>query len=247
MPAIKVSSCYHFSGPSYRNFCKRCFCYPLQIQTFENGFEKWTEKSNKMLSVKEICNGDCTIFHCHNDFSEGRETTALLPHGRQPLSICIEKMVNTIAAIVREDRHITVRPLAQALNISNSSAHTILYEKLKMWRIAACWVPNFLTWEQRDSHIEICYKWLKRFEDEADVMGSAVTDDESYWIHHFDPATKQESMRWKSLQSSVKKKVHQAKSMNKVCSFCSSMCEEQFISFLSLVIRQSMRYTTTKF
>ncbi len=42
-----------------------------------------------------------------------------------------------------------------------------------------------------------------------------ITGDES-WIRHFNPATKQEKMRWKSLQSLVKKKVHQAKLMNKV-------------------------------
>ncbi len=46
-------------------------------------------------------------------------------------------------------------------------------------------------------------------------MGRMITGDES-WIRHFDSATKQESMRWKSLQSPVKKKVNQAKSMNKV-------------------------------
>ncbi len=36
------------------------------------------------------------------------------------------------------------------------------------------------------------------------------------WIHHFDPATKQESMHWKSPQSPVKKLVCQVKSMNMV-------------------------------
>ncbi len=50
----------------------------------------------------------------------------------------------------------------------------------------------FLTEELRYGCIEICYKWLKRIEDEPDVMERVITDDER-WIHHFDPATKQES------------------------------------------------------
>ncbi len=54
-----------------------------------------------------------------------------------------------------------------------------------------------------------------RIEDEPDVMGRVNTGGES-WIHHFDPATKQESMHWKFQHSPVKKKVCQAKSMNKV-------------------------------
>ncbi len=46
-------------------------------------------------------------------------------------------------------------------------------------------------------------------------MGSVITCAES-WIHHFDPATKQESMHWKFPESPVKKKVRQTKSMNQV-------------------------------
>ncbi len=42
-------------------------------------------------------------------------------------------MVNTVAVLVREDRHITVQQLAQALDISKLSIRTILHEKLKMW------------------------------------------------------------------------------------------------------------------
>ncbi len=60
--------------------------------------------------------GDSTIFHWHTAFSKGRETIALLPHVGQSLSICTEEMVNTFAAIVRENRHITHLQLAQALD-----------------------------------------------------------------------------------------------------------------------------------
>ncbi len=61
-------------------------------------------------------------------------------------SICTEEMPNTVTAAVWEDRHITVRQLAHALDISKSSFHTILCEKLKMWRLVAYWVPHFLIW-----------------------------------------------------------------------------------------------------
>ncbi len=137
--------------------------------------------------------GDLTIFHWHNVFSEGSETAALLPHVGRPLRICSEKMVNRIAVIVCEDCHITVRQLAHALDISKSSVHTILCRKLKMRRVTACWVPHFLIQEQRDCCIEICHEWLKRIEDERNVVGHVITGDER-WIHYFNPATKEESM-----------------------------------------------------
>ncbi len=46
-------------------------------------------------------------------------------------------------------------------------------------------------------------------------MGHVITGDK-IWIHYSDPATKQESIYWKSPQSPVKKKVHPVKLMNKV-------------------------------
>ncbi len=55
----------------------------------------------------------------------------------------------------------------------------------------------------------------KKIEDEPDVIGCMITDDES-WIQHFDPTIKQKTMHWKSLQSPVTKKVCQAKLTNKI-------------------------------
>ncbi len=77
--------------------------------------------------MPEVCTDkewltDPTIFHQHNKaFSEGRETSALL-----------------VAVVVQKDCHITVGQLAQALDISKSSAHTILRKKFEMWRVVAC-------------------------------------------------------------------------------------------------------------
>ncbi len=173
---MEVSPRYYFSLSSYHTFCKSCFCYPSQIWTFKNGCEKWTEKCDKIwlkISAVETLKlmhnaytdeeqlGDSTFFHWHKTFFKGRDIVALLPHIGRPLSICTEEMVNAIATVVREDRHIIVRQLAQALDTSKSSFHMILREKLKMWRITACWVPHFLTSEQRVHCIDICCECLK--------------------------------------------------------------------------------------
>ncbi len=159
--------------------------------------------------------GDLTIFLWHKAFSEGWETTALLLHVGWPSSIYTEEKANTVTAILSEDRHITVRQLAHALDISKSPVHTILSEELKIRWVTACCVPHFLTQEQWDHHIETCREWLKRIEDELNVM-EHVTAGNERCIHHFDLTIKQESTHWKSPQSPVKKKVHQEKSMNKI-------------------------------
>ncbi len=126
---------------------------------------------------------------------KGEKPLHCFPMLEQLLCVCIEEMVNTVTAVVQENCHIIVRQLAQALDISKSSVRMIQCEKLKMWRVADCWVPHFLTREQRDNHTEICCERLKRIGDEPDVMGHVTVDDES-WIHHFNPATKEERMHY---------------------------------------------------
>ncbi len=67
--------------------------------------------------------GGSVILHWHKVFSNGREIAALLPHIEQKMSICTKEIVNTIVAVVPEDHHITVRQLAQALDILKLSIY----------------------------------------------------------------------------------------------------------------------------
>ncbi len=123
---------------------KSCFRYPLQIQTFWNGYEKWTEKCDKILLLKKLAAetvnlmhevytdekrlGDSMIICWHKAFSKGRKTSALLLLVRWPLGICTEETVNTVTAVVRENHHVTVWQVAQALDISKSCSYDSVQE-----------------------------------------------------------------------------------------------------------------------
>ncbi len=129
--------------------------------------------------------GDSTVYHWHKACSKAEKpcwtTIKHLPKGDSEYSHSCRS----------RNCHITVRQLAQALDISTLFVHMnhmILWEKLKIQRITACGVHHFLTRDQRDHCIEICHGWLKRIEDELDVMRRMITGDKS-WIHHCDPAT----------------------------------------------------------
>ncbi len=179
----------------WRDFCKSCFCYPTQIPNLKMDVKNeqrstmkfccWLKKSaveTMKLMHESYTNEerlkDSTTYYRHKAFSKGRETVPLLPYVGQLLSICTEEIMNTVTAVVWEDCYITVRQLAQASDISKPSVYMVLCEKIKMWRVAVWSVPYFLIREQRDHHIEICRKWLKRIEDELDVMVCVITGDE---------------------------------------------------------------------
>jgi len=53
--------------------------------------------------------------------------------------------VQKVLAVIRQNRHLTVREVAEEVGICKSSCHLILTEKRKMRRIAAKYVPRLLT------------------------------------------------------------------------------------------------------
>jgi len=57
---------------------------------------------------------------------------------------------------VRNDRRITVRELADEAGISIGPYHEILMKNLQMRRVAAKFVPQLLTLEQKENCLTIC-------------------------------------------------------------------------------------------
>ncbi len=190
---------------SHHNFCKSCFRYPSQIRTCENGCEKWKEKCDKiLLVVKEICSRDCEVdaqsihwWEMAWRFNNLLLTQSLLRSQRNYCIVFPCWMTN-------EHLHRGDGEYSRSRSLRKSSHHCsnnllrlwIFQNCLsiqfcaKIWKcgVTACWVPHFLTQEQRDHCTEICREWLKRIEDDSDVMGHVITDES--WIHHFDPAKK---------------------------------------------------------
>ena len=56
----------------------------------------------------------------------------------------------------------TVREVSEEVGICKSSCHTILTEKLKMYRVAAKFVPRLLTEEQKQNGITVSQELLDR-------------------------------------------------------------------------------------
>ncbi len=82
-------------------------------------------------AYKDQVLGSFTIFRWHKEFSEGRESPALIPHGSQPATTNTETNVNTTAAVIWVDWHQSVRTLTESPYISKTSVHWILTEILE--------------------------------------------------------------------------------------------------------------------
>ncbi|XP_015438009.1 PREDICTED: histone-lysine N-methyltransferase SETMAR-like [Dufourea novaeangliae] len=128
---------------------------------------------------------------------------------------------NEIAAKVeqtmREDRRITLDDLCILVpEISRSTIHRILTEKLQYRKVCARWVPRMLTEDHQRQRVESSREFVRRYADEKDnVLDSIVTGDET-WAFHYIPATKQQLRQWRRSSSPKPRKFKQSPSAGKV-------------------------------
>ncbi len=112
--------------------------------------------------MKRMC------FHWHLAY-EGRESCELQGRKGAPVTMLTEMNINTRAAIICTDPRLTVWELAQMLDISIGSTHTLLKDYLHMFRMRAPWIPGWLTPNQRNNRVEVCKLWLSYIEEQGDA------------------------------------------------------------------------------
>ncbi|UYV63910.1 hypothetical protein LAZ67_2005981 [Cordylochernes scorpioides] len=125
--------------------------------------------------------------------------------------------INAVENLILEDRKISIFTIADNLNISYGTVHTIIKEQLQFRKICCKWIPHFLNLDQKLNRIRVSKALLKRYEEECDhFLDQIVTGDES-WCYRYDPSTKRASLEWKRGDSPrPKKKIRSQRSAGKV-------------------------------
>jgi len=107
--------------------------------------------------------------------------------------------------VIREDRRLGVRAVAEEVSLDRESVRRILREELDVRKVCAKMVAKLLSDEQKERRKELCLVLLQRIENEPDLLYLIVTCDEAC-VFTCDPETKRESMQWNSTSSSGPKK-----------------------------------------
>lgn len=151
------------------------------------------------------------VFRWYKAFSDGRESVQDDPRSGRPLSSKSDENVKKISDLVRNDRRLTTRMIAEELDLNHTTVHQVLTEELKMRKVCAKLVPKTLTVQQKDNRMEVCRDLLGRIEGDADFLKHVITGDES-WIFEYDPETKRQSKEWHTPNSPRPKKARMSKS-----------------------------------
>ena len=128
-------------------------------------------------------------------FSDGRESVTDVERSGRPATSRTEENISKICQIVHENRQLTVRSIAEQVNINRETVRKILTEDLDMRKLCAKIVPKELTEEQKQRRVT-----TDILERQDDILGRVITGDET-WVYQYDPETKRQSAQWKTANS----------------------------------------------
>ncbi|UYV63026.1 hypothetical protein LAZ67_2002885 [Cordylochernes scorpioides] len=134
--------------------------------------------------------------------------------GRMSTSTTDEK-INEVEKMILTNRRITVREVAEDLNISIGSCHSIFINDLGIRRVAAKFVPKLLNCDQKQHHMNIANEMLDSVRDDPNLLQRVITGDEA-WVYGYDVETKVQSSQWKLPHEPRPKKARQVRSNVKV-------------------------------
>jgi len=86
-------------------------------------------------------------------FSEGRESVTNEERSGRPATSRTEENIAKFRQIVHENRRLTVRSIAEQVNIDRETVRKILTEDLDMRMVCAKMVPKELTEEQKQRRV----------------------------------------------------------------------------------------------
>lgn len=122
----------------------------------------------------------------------GRECVGDEPQSGRPVEARTDNNVQRVRTLVRQDRRLTVRILADELNLKQETVRKILTDDLSMKKLCAKMVPKNLSAEQKHEQMSISQDCLVQVEADPTLLDRVITGDES-WYFQYDPEKKRQS------------------------------------------------------
>ena len=155
------------------------------------------KSTTETFAMLNTAYGDVAIkrarcFRWHTGFKNGRLSAEDDERSGRSSTSTDDPHIDRINTLVRANRRLTVRELAEECGISVGSCHHILTEELKMHRVAAKFVPRLMTSDQQAHHVQVCQDLLDHSENDKEFLSKIITGDES-WGYGYDVETKVQS------------------------------------------------------
>ncbi|UYV81581.1 hypothetical protein LAZ67_20001589 [Cordylochernes scorpioides] len=110
------------------------------------------------------------VYRWYKMFSEGREDVNDEELAGRPSTSTTDEKINEVEKMILANRRITVREIAENLNISTGSCHSIFINDLGMRRVAAKFVPKLLNSDQKQHRMNIANEMLDSVRDDPNLL-----------------------------------------------------------------------------
>ncbi|CAK9829627.1 Protein GVQW3 [Anthophora retusa] len=151
----------------------------------KNGFN-----GPQTLDMLEKCFGNDTlsrsnVFRWHERFRSGRESVEDDKRSGRPSTSKTDENIDKIKEMLSENRKLTIRELAEDLNIAYGSVQDVLVSDLGLRRVVAKLVPKDLNFMQKKDRVEISKDMISKAEFDLTFIKRIITGDET-WIYEYD-------------------------------------------------------------
>ncbi|CAC5400441.1 unnamed protein product [Mytilus coruscus] len=102
------------------------------------------------------------VFKWHKRFGDGRDNLEDDEREGRPSFRESDAIKDEVLNVIKSDRRLTVREVADKCDISKTTAHHILANDLNMNRVCARWVPRLLTAEHLTKRMELSNQFIKK-------------------------------------------------------------------------------------
>lgn len=163
------------------------------------------------LAYKDEAMSRTRVFEWYSQFKNGREEVEDEQRAGRPSTSKTEDNVTKIRDLLNTDRHLSVRLIAQELDLPKTIVHEVVTEILGMRKVCAKLVPKILTGDNKQRRVIACQEMIARLYEDPNFLDRVVTGDES-WVFEYDPETKRQSSEWHTKASPKSKKARMSKS-----------------------------------
>ena len=101
------------------------------------------------------------------------------PKSARPCTSTTDANIEKVWQLVRSDRHLTIRVIANEVGIDKEMVCTILVDTLGMRKVCAKMVPRLLTEEQKVQQLNACRDILQQLEADGKLLENVITGDKS--------------------------------------------------------------------
>jgi hypothetical protein len=149
--------------------------------------------------LKQTYGEDCLsltpCYEWYQHFKLGRASTKDNLKTGRPSTSMDDDYVEKVYAMIRENRHLTVRKVFEEVGITKSLCHTILTKELEMHCVAAKFVPCLLTDEQKSNYVTVNQELFDHSNADKNFLKNVITGNEMC-VYRYDIETKVQLSQW---------------------------------------------------